>query len=244
MNRTHTITTTTIDRWLLPHIAGILAYAQTDHVFAITLATWLDEERWMITPTQETTTSAHLTPSSRAQADDITDWLMHELSTHPEARVARSTLMHWAGSYVIPTDLLAQLSNETLSAIRKPATGPTTRPGTTLQLVMNTQWQETLPYDRLTSATHALTQQLLGAELRKASGKIDSLHPDSAEWCMAANGTTVHCVDESVLHELALAASAESLHHAILTDEHGMNMIAVSPHVQDTFVAQYVPSAV
>lgn len=240
MNRTHSITTTTIDRWLMPHLAGVIAYAETDHVFALTLATWLGEERWLLTPTPLPVASRHLTPTSRSQADDITDWLMHELTTHPEARIARGALMQWATSYVIPTDLLARLSNESISYSKRSHTEPSDRPTTTMQLLLNEEWQETLPYDRLIAVTQSITQELVGHELRKASGKIDSLHPDTAEWCMAGSGATVLSVEAPVLQRVAAAAVTEDLHHVLRTDQYGIQILAVSPQVQDSFVDQFV----
>lgn len=234
MSRAHTITTTTIDRWLLPHIAGILAYADSDPAFALTLATWLDEENWSITPTNYTTASRYLTPTSSEQADDVLDWLMHELATHPEARIARSRLVSWASEYVAPENLIWGVAlTDTF--------GPTVtgmpnkkRPQAELQVIVDSNWQEQQSSTDLLEQTHSLTQRLIAIELRKASGKLSSLHPNTAEWCMGGADTKLHPVAAATVRDILSTAEAEGVHHLPLYQQDTLVAVAVSPTVSGT----------
>jgi len=239
MSRAHTITTTTIDRWLLPHIAGVTAYADTDLAFAVMLATWLDEENWAVTATPSTDSSRFLTPKNIEEAEDIVDWLMHELVTHPEARIARSTLMSWAGSFQIPQDLVIEPNGLTLtrSPLEK-ANRNRTKPK--LQIVVNEAWQKDQSIVTLTEQTHAVSQQLMATELRKAGGKVGSLHPDSAEWCIAATQTKLYAASTADLLTLQQTAQEEGVHHISHQTNDGLTMLAISPHVQDSFVEELI----
>ncbi len=239
MNRAHTITTTTIDRWLLPHIGGTLAYADQHPAFAWTLATWLAEESWSLTPTTEVTPSSYLMPADSDQAEDILDWLMNELSTHPEARIARSLMVTWANNYESPQDLLIGVEGLALTGFPLGLTSKK-KQKSQLQIVVNQAWQKTQTFSKLAEQTHDLSQKLIADELRKAGGKIDSLHPDTAEWCMATAQTKLYETDHADLKTLRATAETEGLHHLAEQFEGTITMIAISPNVKDTFVTDLV----
>jgi len=240
MQHAHTITTTTIDRWLLPHIHSILAYADSDSTFGLTLATWLDEENWAITPSPAMSPSPYLQPVNHTQAEDTLDWLMHELATHPEARIARSAMVTWASNYEAPQDLIWGIAMT--DTFGPTITGMTNKKKkrAKLQIVIDQDWQASQKPADLAEATHDISQQLIALELRKAGGKIDSLHPNTAEWCMAAAGTKIYSTDRANIQTIYTTALNDQLHHLTHETEDGIKMIAISPHVQDTVVTELV----
>ena len=240
MPRTYPITTT-IDRWLLPHIAGILAYAEGDPAFAITLATWLDEENWSITAAPHLHPSPYLVPATPEAADDVIDWLMTELTTHPEARIARSALMEWAGSYTMAT--IATVANcIDTSCFQHPH--PLTATCPTLQIIVAEDWYEQEAPLHLAAQTGAISQALVATELRKAGGKISSLHPHTAQWIMGGNHSSLETTTRGALALLHEAALDQTFHHLTERDERGLTMLALSPQIHDAFVHELIEESV
>lgn len=239
MNRADTIITTTIDRWLLPHIAGILEYADQNQTFGFTLATWLDEENWSMTPIPTIEPSQHLFPVSATHADDIVDWLMHELATHPEARIARSTMMTWASNYQVPEDFIVMgLAGTMVPGLTIGDPKIKKKEKSKLQIVVDETWQNKLNATELVEATHELSQNLIALELRKAGGKIGSLHPDTAEWSMGGAATKLYPCDTKQLNDIFNVVTEQNLHHYIHDEEGIVYAVAISPSVNDSLIEE------
>ena len=88
-----------------------------------------------------------------------------------EARVARSALMHWAESHVVPHEILSDL-DALLQTAPSTDTHPQQRQRSTLRFDRRRMARH--PTIRSTEpATHNLTQQLIASELRKAEARSD-----------------------------------------------------------------------
>lgn len=238
MNTTDTAhALTTIDRWLLPHAAAITSFADANPIFALTLARIIAEECWS-KPTTNTiySGSVHLVPEDASIAEDILDWLMYELATHPEARTSRQQLMIWAEHYEAPQDLIWGLALTDTFGPTVTGQPEKKKLQSTLRIVISRKWQESQDNVTFTQTTQALSQQLIATELRKAGGKIGSLHPDTAEWCMGNGSTTIQSASTSQINTLHRTAKKETLHHHLYTEDEQVVAIAISPSVRDTLV--------
>jgi hypothetical protein len=236
MNTIHTtLRLTTIDRWLAPHAAAMIAFAETDSLFALTLASIINDESWDIVAGPAVPTSTHLLPADHVDAEDILDWLLYELATHPEARVSRSLLTVWADDYEFPTGIGHDASGISLV---KPTLGLITksRRKSELQIVANKNWKQSISAETLCEISHSLSQDLIALELRKAGGKIGSLHPDTAEWTMGGARTKLYDASPSNLNNLHKIAVEEKLHHLTFAHNKQIVALAVSPAVCDGFV--------
>lgn len=236
MDTTHTTNRlTTIDRWLEPHAAGLVAFADSNELFALTLAALLQEESWSVVEGHKATPSNFYTPLNYEAAEDILDWLMYELLTHPEARASRSVLISWARDYNAPKDIRAGVENLSFDGMPLGFT-KRTKQKSQLQIITDKNWQATLKPKKLTQATLTISQELIATELRKAGGKIGSLHPNTAEWCMGGATTKLYETSQAKLNKLHKTAMEEKLHHQIISKDEQVVAMAISPAVNNKLI--------
>jgi len=225
---------------LAPHAAALIAYAETDAIFGLTLATMVQEEQWSTVLGPHITPSRHYQPTTTETAEDILDWIMYELLTHPEARVSRSILSTWVANYEAPQDLIWGLAMTDTFGPTFTGQPKKHHNRAQLQIVVDTNWAHKQSALALSQTTHELSQALLAIELRKAGGKISSLHPDTAEWSMGGSATELLETDQETLAKLHKTAMDEQLHHQLLSQASTIKAIAISPSVNDALVHELV----
>jgi hypothetical protein len=236
MSRVHTGVVTTIDRWLLPHMAGVLGYATLHKPFAETIRECVLQEDWDHGTLISCTPNQYLLPHSTAHADEIADWVLHELATHPEARIARGLLARWADS--------DEPHNLVLGIVGLAVIGPTLglienkkKKRSRLQILISDEYAGRHNAVQLAQKTHKASQQLIATELRRAAGKVTSLHPDTAEWCMGTADTQVTVTDPATLIHVLSEARVQSFpYHCSSSNGRTPELVAISPSVRDEFV--------
>ena len=239
MNTTKQAQTITVS-FLLQHAYSLIAYAQADADFAETLAHYVQHSYWHIAPPTHIAGSIYTTPTNRADAVRTTNWLLQQLEEQPLASDARAVLSVWADTYKEPKSLV-------LGIVGLAIIGPTLgliaskkKKKTKLQLVVDTTWFTSLTPDQVVAKTHALSQQTIAKELRLAHGKMENLHPDTADWCMAGSGTKLYQATKAEMAALQATLTEEQLVYSVTENDKKIVAIGISPSIQDRLVEETI----
>lgn len=218
------------------HTQALLAYAATDPDFAQSLAHYVQHQFWHPVSLPIEQPSTYAIPTNQLDAVRVTHWLMQELEEQPEAYTARGALATWAATYKEPKNLV-------LGIVGLAIIGPTLglienkkKKKTKLQLVIDADWATSFTPDVLVEKTHELSQAVIAKELRSARGKLECLHPDTADWCMAGSGTKLYTLPESDIALIFATLAAEQLSHIALYHKDKVVAIGISPSIDDRLV--------
>jgi len=218
------------------HTQALLAYAATDPGFAESLAHYVQSEHWHPISLQLDQPSPYIVPMNQHDAIRVTHWLMQELAEQPEAYTARGALATWASTYKEPKNLV-------LGIVGLAIIGPTLgliqnkkKKKTKLQLIIDQDWAATLTPEELVEKTHEISQAVVAKELRSARGKLESMHPDTADWCMAGSGTKMYQLPQSDVELVFSTLVSEQLSHIAIHKNEKLVALGISPSISDTLV--------
>jgi hypothetical protein len=219
------------------HTHAVLAYAATDADFAESLAHYVQHQYWHPVSLPIETPSPYAVPIDQHDAIRVTHWLMQELEEQPEAYTARGALATWASTYKEPKNLV-------LGIVGLAVIGPTLglienkkKKKTKLQLVVDEAWAQSFTPQELVEKTHELSQAVIAKEPRTARGKLECLHPDTADWCMAGSGTKLHTLPHTQVELICTTLAAEQLSHIALYHKEKLVALGISPSISDQLVA-------
>jgi len=218
------------------HTQAVLAYAATDADFAESLAHYVQNQFWHPVSLPIETPSSYAVPVDQHDAVRVAHWLMQELDEQPEAYTARGALATWAATYKEPKNLV-------LGIVGLAIIGPTLglienkkKKKTKLQLVVEETWALSFTPQELVEKTHELSQAVIAKELRSARGKLECLHPDTADWCMAGSGTELLSLPHNEVELICTTLAAEQLSHIALYHKEKLVAIGISPSINDQLV--------
>ena len=235
MNTVYRPSLTNTETWLLQHALGLLAYAATDEAFAESFAHHIQAYNWYsLKISADATATQYVTPRTLTDSIRTTNWLLQQLDDRPEVTVARGLLATWADSYKQPKNLVLGIVG---LAIIGPTLGILDTPKkkkTKMQIVIDRQLLATLSPEELVEQTHNISQAVLAKELRLARGKLEDLHPDTADWCMAGSGTKLYPATKAEL--AAIDDVADTLHYKIMNEADQVIALGISPSTQDSLV--------
>lgn len=222
------------------HTQALIAYAATDADFAQSLAHYVQQQHWHPVSLPNEVPSSYAIPTDRHDAVRVTHWLMQELEEQPEAYTARGALAVWASTYKEPQNLV-------LGIVGLAVIGPTLgiienkkKKKTQLQLVVEETWVESFTPQELVEKTHEISQAVIAKELRSARGKLESLHPETADWCMAGSGTKLHTLPRKEVELIYNTLAAEQLSHIALYHKDKLVALGISPSIKDQLVEDIV----
>jgi hypothetical protein len=220
------------------HTQAVLAYAATDPAFAESLAHYVQNQYWQPVSLPIEEPSPYAIPVDQHDAIRVTHWLMQELEEQPEAYSARGALAAWAGTYKEP-------KNFVLGIVGLAIIGPTLgildnkkKKKTKLQLVVDETWAQSFTPEQLVEKTHELSQAVIAKELRSARGKLECLHPDTADWCMAGSGTKLYCLPQTQVELICTTLAAEQLSHIAIYQKEKLVALGISPSINDQLVEE------
>jgi len=218
------------------HTQAVLAYAATDADFAESLAHYVQNQFWHPVSLPIETPSSYAVPVDQHDAVRVTHWLMQELDEQPEAYAARGALATWASTYKEPKNLV-------LGIVGLAIIGPTLglienkkKKTTKLQLVVDETWARSFTPTELVEKTHEISQAVIAKELRSARGRLECLHPDTADWCMAGSGTKLHTLPHNQVELICTTLASEQLSHIALYHKDKLVAIGISPSISDQLV--------
>mgnify|MGYP001824198399 CR=1 FL=1 len=215
------------------HAHALISYAETDTAFAESLAWYIQSQEWPMAGRSESISSIYIAPSDQAAAVRSTHWLMLQLDSQPEAYVARGELATWA-------DQFAQPKNLVLGIVGLAIIGPTLglienkkKKKSKMKLIVKKDWASSLTTAKLVEKTQSISQQMVAKELRSARGKLENLHPDTADWCMAGSDTKLYQTDQADINLLYSVVSEDRLQHVCIREKGTIVALAISPSVND-----------
>lgn len=222
------------------HAQALIAYAAVDADFAQSLAHYVQEQQWQCVSLPADPASRYAVPSDQHDAIRVTHWLMQELDEQPEAYTARGVLATWASTYKHPQNIV-------LGIVGLAVIGPTLglienkkKKKKKMQLVVDADWAKQFTQEEFVSKTHNLSQAVVAKELRAARGKLECLHPDTADWCMGGSETKLQLVDQADIQTVYDTLAVEQLSHIALCDKDSIVAIGVSPCISDELVEDIV----
>ncbi len=215
------------------HTHALIRYAETDADFAQSLAWYVQAQNWPMTSNSENISSIYITPSEQTAAIRSAHWLLQQLENQPEAYVARGELSSWADQFEEPKNLV-------LGIVGLAIIGPTLglienkkKKKNRMQLIVDTNWSTSLSTPKLVEKTQSLSQELIAKELRAAQGKLENLHPDTADWCMAGSDTKLYQSDQADIKLIYSVILEDRLQHICLREKGVIVALAISPSVSD-----------
>jgi len=218
------------------HTQALLAYAAIDADFAESLAHYVQNQLWHPVSLPIEQPSKYATPADRHDAIRVTHWLMHELEEQPEAYTARGVLTTWASTYKDPKNLV-------LGIVGLAVIGPTLglidnkkKKKTKLQLVIDETWAQSFTPETFVEKTHEISQAVIAKELRSARGKLECLHPDTADWCMGGSGTALYTLPQAEVELIYNTLASEQLSHIALYNKETVVALGISPSISDQIV--------
>jgi hypothetical protein len=238
---------TALDTYLEPFADGLIAYANTDQVFAESLAALVLELPETPGRYREGTTATprYFTPDTQESAVTVAAWLCKQLSLKPtRTRHTTARLLTWAEPYQAPKDQIfgivgIAIIGPTLGLIKSKK-----KKKSRLYTVVSKHWQETHTTAEFTELVTRVNQEVIAHELKLANGNIYDLHPDTAAWCMEEAIIKLFVADDSELQKLAGTAKLEQLSHSTSREDKQLTAIAISPAITDSFLKDFAVSSI
>ena len=233
-------TPSVIDRSLLPHVSGLLAYAASDPSFGASLAAHTQNKNWrpradkpILQP------NLHIQPTTQEEAITITRWLFDYLDDTPSARSTREILATWAQHFEVPRDFVIGIIG---LAIMGPTLGiqeSKKKNKSVLRTIVDETWYKEQTTAQCIEQIQANNQRVIAAELRMAGGRAYRLHPDTASWCLEEANTKLYFTNQDELTTLHIVASQEHLSHQTVRDGERVVMVSLSPTIKETFETSF-----
>lgn len=230
---------TASEKFLFAHITGLLAFAKTHDAFSESFAAAIQKQNWVAGTAIESGLCNYTTPHSLPDAVDTTHWILNTLQTHPEYTHTRGALASWAQQFESPKDVVLGIVGVAIIGPTLGLISSKKKKKRKAQLVIETEYYQSLSKNELAILTTALTQALLATEIKLAGGNVYNLHPDSAAWCIEDAITAIYTDSADNIRSLHKIATEESA--SCITQKGSNNniqILVISPSVNDSLVEE------
>lgn len=240
----HTNTKTKVvtknDQDLLARAVGLIAYANTDKMFAHELAHLIQQQNWQTAEVTAQTATTYLTPTTVTDASTTATWLLALLSETKDTPATRAHLATWAADQEVPKNIIIGIIGISIM-------GPTLgildevkkKKKSQLQVVIENNYYKKLSKAELSKLSAQLGQQVFAHEVKLVGGNVYNLHPDSAEWYLSEPELKLYTVDSETLNELKAGAEKEGLTTQSEYKNDQLVALAISPSIDNALVEDY-----